>query len=58
MKQYLELREKFVEKSNSGASSLFIMKDGSNIGFLTSNVFYILTNMDGNITADGVFIKC
>lgn len=57
MKQYLELREKIVEKSNSGARSLFIMKDGSNIGFLTSNNFYILTKMDDNITADGV-AKC
>lgn len=54
MKQYLALREKIVKKSNSGATSLFIMKDGSNIGSLTNNNFYILTKMEGNLTADGV----
>lgn len=54
MKQYLTLRDKVIEKSNSSASSLFIMKDGSEIGSQISNNFHILTKIKGNITADGV----
>lgn len=54
MKQYLTLRAGVINKSNSEASSLFITKDGSNIGNLTSNNFHILTKIEGNLTADGV----